>query len=523
LDTVSDETTPGAPVGSIYLPAGDSADVLVTALIGEDPAGVNTSGQGWGVKSSTGGGNPAQTVDSGESIMIRFYQNNSLGGESLPGEDKLGGVQDFRFVPSGFTGGMQTASLFVTVVVVNESGESQTCDFALSDLLEDIPVVLSDYLDQIDFGFVDGYLIQSVVILNDASSGGLRIDQPAYPEYLGDVPPALEASFTLSIADRDGDFVSTDFQLSVAGEVGDDLDVVVIPDSSAQVPEGSVAIAPIVVDLDGDGFGFLSREAGVQFDYTGSGERQATAWAGAADGLLAYDLNQDGAITLSREFVFTQWAPQASTDLEALALAFDSNGDGLLSSLDSEWGKFGLWSDANSNGISDQGEFLSLDDLGIASISLGYQVGSSSVVGADGDVIVAGTSLVTWDDGRVTQAADASFMADAPVMSDGPSQKDPLTGIPEDGSVPMVNPDGWGFSLPGLLGDCDSSPVSLQDMLSSLPFDADWLAILGDQWCLGSCDATGLMVEAPPELLSMTCFTSGDGSRVIHDEMSLIP
>jgi hypothetical protein len=382
--------------------------------------------------------------------------------------------------------------------------------------------VLSDYLDQIDFGFADGYLIQSVVILNDASSGGLRIDQPAYPEYLGDVPPALEASFTLSIADRDGDFVSTDFQLSVAGEVGDDLDVVVIPDSSAQVPEGSVAIAPIVVDLDGDGFGFLSREAGVQFDYTGSGERQATAWAGAADGLLAYDLNQDGAITLSREFVFTQWAPQASTDLEALALAFDSNGDGLLSSLDSEWGKFGLWSDANSNGISDQGEFLSLDDLGIASISLGYQVGSSSVVGADGDVIVAGTSLVTWDDGRVTQAADASFMADAPSMSDGPFRKDPLTGIPEDGSVPIVNPDGWGLSLPGLLGECDPSPVSLQRMLSSLPFDADWLAILGDQWCLGSCEATGLMVEALPGLQSMTCLASVDTSRLIHDEVSLI-
>jgi hypothetical protein len=91
-------------------------------------------------------------VDSGESIMIRFYQNNSLGGESLPDDDKLGGVQDFRFVPSGFTGGMQTASLFVTVVVVNELGESEPCEFALSDLPEDIPGLIQS----VSQGFLPG-------------------------------------------------------------------------------------------------------------------------------------------------------------------------------------------------------------------------------------------------------------------------------------------------------------------------------------------------------------------------------
>ena len=81
-----------------------------------------------------------------------------------------------------------------------------------------------------------------------------------------------------------------------------------------------------MLDLNRDGSTeFLSRSEGVAFDY-GEG-RVGTAWAGPEDGILAYDYNADGLVTDAKEFVFSLWDPQAVTDLQGLALHFDSNSD----------------------------------------------------------------------------------------------------------------------------------------------------------------------------------------------------
>jgi hypothetical protein len=202
---------------------------------------------------------------------------------------------------------------------------------------------------------------------------------------------------------------------------------------------------------------------------------------------LAYDFNQDGVITMSQEFVFTEWAPQALTDMQALALVFDSNRDGVLSSLDREWSKFGLWVDANGNAVNDEGEYLSLDDLGVVSINLDYQPGSVSTIEAVGDVIVAGTSLVTWADGSSTQAADALFMAELPVMSQ--VEADPLIGIAADGSAPVANPDLIEISGPPLSDSIDAFVASLLQNIHGFSEDDSWLAILSEQWPLAACDS----------------------------------
>ena len=166
----------------------------------------------------------------------------------------------------------------------------------------------------------------------------------------------------------------------------------------------TAAAPPIAIDLDGDGVEFVSSAAGVHFDYNGDGIAESTAWVGADDGLLVIDKNGDDKIGDGTELVFGH---NGLSDLQGLAAAYDSNGDGKLDAADTDFAKFGIWHDANSNGITDAGELQSLTAAGITSISLisdgrGYTA-------ADGQVIVRGEAVYTRTDGLTGRLADASF------------------------------------------------------------------------------------------------------------------
>ena len=50
--------------------------------------------------------------------------------------------------------------------------------------------------------------------------------------------------------------------------------------------------------------------------------------AAAGNAVLFYDPDDTGEITETRQFIFTEWDPTATSDLEALASVIDSNGDG---------------------------------------------------------------------------------------------------------------------------------------------------------------------------------------------------
>ncbi|MGX7896099.1 VCBS domain-containing protein, partial [Tsuneonella sp. HG222] len=165
-------------------------------------------------------------------------------------------------------------------------------------------------------------------------------------------------------------------------------------------------VPPIVVDLDGDGAEFLPLSAGVRFDYAGNGTVEGTAWVGSDDGILAIDRNSNGQVDGADEFVFSV---DGSTDLEGLAARYDSNGDGVLDANDTEFASFGVWQDANSDGVSNAGEFRTLSELGIASVSL--RGDGVSYVTADGNVRVAGSTIFTRTDGSTGVVADATFAA----------------------------------------------------------------------------------------------------------------
>ncbi|WP_339774682.1 S8 family serine peptidase [uncultured Thalassospira sp.] len=141
--------------------------------------------------------------------------------------------------------------------------------------------------------------------------------------------------------------------------------------------KSSVGAPPVVLDLDGDGFDLVQLEnSAVFYDLDNDGYLENTGWAGASDGILALDLaadgtaGPDGVISRADEIVFTFHADGTTSDLEALAVAFDSNQDGKLTSEDARWSEFRVWRDLDQDGVSDAGEIYTLDELGITEINL---------------------------------------------------------------------------------------------------------------------------------------------------------
>lgn len=193
----------------------------------------------------------------------------------------------------------------------------------------------------------------------------------------------VNLGFDLALTDADGDVVT----------VANAIQITANPSTP-----------PVVLDLDGDGLEFVDRSAGVAFDYDGDGVRESTAWLGADDGILALDRNGDGVVNNGAEIVF---GGNGLTDLQGLAANFDSNGDGFLDASDIDFSKFGVWQDANGNGVSDAGEFASLTSLGIVSLKLTSD--GVSYAAANDDVVVHGETVFTRTDGSTGIAADASF------------------------------------------------------------------------------------------------------------------
>ncbi|MDR0777352.1 MAG: putative Ig domain-containing protein [Azonexus sp.] len=130
---------------------------------------------------------------------------------------------------------------------------------------------------------------------------------------------------------------------------------------------------PIILDLDGDGLETVGLDANVYFDHDGDGVLTKTGWVGKDDALLVWDRNANGKIDTGAELFgdFTQMpnGALAPNGFAALA-ALDANGDGILDANDPAFAELKLWRDANQNGLTDEGELISLADAGIVSLNL---------------------------------------------------------------------------------------------------------------------------------------------------------
>ena len=191
-----------------------------------------------------------------------------------------------------------------------------------------------------------------------------------------------------------------------AGMVGallDDTIVEAFDSIDGDYDSASMALMydPLVIDFDGDGFELLDVEEGVYFDEDAVGLVEKTQWVAPDDAVLAIDLDKNGIINDGSELFGTSTRLEdntlAKSGFESLA-QYDKNNDGVIDENDEVFSKLVAWQDKNSDGISQEDELYTLNDLGVSSISVKY---------ADENGINAAD--IKYNDGTVTKIGEFDF------------------------------------------------------------------------------------------------------------------
>jgi hypothetical protein len=126
--------------------------------------------------------------------------------------------------------------------------------------------------------------------------------------------------------------------------------------------------------------------------------------------LLVLDRNGNGRIDDGGELFgnHSGSGPGWANGFAALA-EFDSNRDGRIDASDAAFASLRVWKDANSNGLTDAGELLTLQQAGVGSLSLSYTTGTA--VDAQGNSHLQLGSYIT-SQGLTRQMTDVWFSAD---------------------------------------------------------------------------------------------------------------
>ena len=167
---------------------------------------------------------------------------------------------------------------------------------------------------------------------------------------------------------------------------------------SLEAPGGD----PIVLDLNGDG---VDLSASAAFDIDADGTPDQIGWIGPEDGLLAMDLDGSGAIEDGSELFSEVFNGGSYADsLEALA-SLDDNNDGVIDARDTAFDRIVVWQDANTDGITQDGELFSISEHGIESVSL--QAATVDIRTVDGNTVFAEGTYTSSDGGTGSYAGVA--------------------------------------------------------------------------------------------------------------------
>ena len=177
-------------------------------------------------------------------------------------------------------------------------------------------------------------------------------------------------------------------------------------------------VDPLALDLDGNGIRTVAANqfSGSLFDHDGDGIRTASGWVGKEDGLLVYDRNGDGIINNGGELFgdATRLQNGGTAEHGFAALAdLDDNGDGKIDAADKAFSSLRVWRDLNQDGISQEGELLTLEQAKVRSLSTSFRNTNRSL--GDGNTLAQGGSYTTTD-GQTRQMGDL-LLANDPLFS----------------------------------------------------------------------------------------------------------
>jgi hypothetical protein len=200
----------------------------------------------------------------------------------------------------------------------------------------------------------------------------------------------------------------------------------IIAQAEVALAQAQTVSSPLVLDTDGNGFETKAKTAGVYFDLDNNGFAEKTAWTNG-DAFLTYDLNGNGKIDNGGELFgnHTLVGNEKAADGFAALSQYDENGDGFIDENDSVYQLMRLWND-NGNGISEDGEFKTLEEMGVNSIDLN-QTAPETINYTD--ATVSGVSSAEMTDGTSRTVADFWFnvsTADTMQIYDGEFDEDIL-------------------------------------------------------------------------------------------------
>lgn len=258
--------------------------------------------------------------------------------------------------------------------------------------------------------------------------GPVPADRPSdFSRAIGQFAPAF-GTFAAGFAPTLG-AAAVGFVSGIAGVVG-----AFVHDAFGGSSSGKTK--PVLLDLDGNGVSVDTLASSNTFlDLDNSGYMRRTAWAGKGDGVLVFDADDNGKVSSSKEFAFTEWDPSANGDLEALRNVFDTNGNGKLDAGDAQWAKFKVMVD---------GQMVSLSSLGITSIDLTAK--GSGQTFSDGSAIT-GTTTYTKSDGTtgivgdavLSNETDSHIIKNTVVVNADQSSTRTILGYNADGTLAFQN------------------------------------------------------------------------------------
>lgn len=209
-----------------------------------------------------------------------------------------------------------------------------------------------------------------------------RGEAPALPADTDTAAPAAATQSSASATSISAEMINVEVQIYESGAI-----------AVREVQD------PLVIDLDGDGIELTDADSGARFDLTGDGTTEQAGTVSGDDAFLAYDRNSNGRIDSGKELFGDQHG--AANGFAELA-KFDDNADGRIDAQDAVFSGLRLWTDRNTNGVSEAAELRALPEAGITAIDLAYQ--TYNLKGEKN--ALAEAAAVEFADGRKHAAAD---------------------------------------------------------------------------------------------------------------------